>query len=126
MATIKENPIQIDKQLYDIKNGISLIKTIYGNAYDKIPKGLQHPDIKNEWDAYKGVDFKLYQMTKSHDPEVLKVALEILRSKKIPFKWYGWVDETTKKIEGGFHIDLFENDNSSYYKSPKELWNKLD
>lgn len=128
METIlKDDPIYIKGNLYDMKNGIGLAKTLYGNDYDKLPEGLKHEDIKNEWDEYEGIEQNLYLMSLSQDQETIDLTIEILRSKNIPFKYY----ERHKLVKGQYilipyQIFIFPDSTKHYAKNSESLWNKLD
>lgn len=77
--------IVIKNELYNFDQGIGLLKTLYGNDYSNIPKDFKHKDVKAEWDKYQDISSKLYQMSKSEDPEILDLCAKMLESENILF-----------------------------------------
>lgn len=77
--------IVIKNELYNFDQGIGLLKTLYGDDYKNIPKDFKHRDVKNEWDKYHGISNKLYQMSKSTDPEILDLCAKMLEAENILF-----------------------------------------
>ena len=129
-AELIEYPMFIKGKLYDLKNGIPLAKTLYGDDFDKLPEGLKDDVVKKNWNKYKGIEQNLYLMSLSEDYETIEVCLQVLKSKNIPFK-YSTITEypyNGKGIERVRKIWLFVDKKTPeyYLKDSKGLWNNLD
>jgi len=129
-AELIEYPMFIRGKLYDLENGISLAKTLYGDDFDKLPEGLKDDVVKKNWKKYKGIEQNLYLMSLSEDYETIEVCLQVLKSKNIPFKYSTITDYNNngKGIEKVRKIWLFVDKKTPgyYLKDSKELWNNLD
>ena len=130
-AELIEYPMFIKGKLYDLKNGISLAKTLYGDDFDKLPEGLKDDVVKKNWKKYKGIEQNLYLMSLSEDYETIEVCLQVLKGKNIPFKYHTITDYNNNNdqgIERVRKIWLFVDKKTPeyYFKDSKELWNNLD
>ena len=122
---INDNPVHIKGNLYSIPEGIGLAKTLYGNDYDKLPEGLKHDFMKKDWDKYEGIDQNLYYMTLSRDEETINLALQILKTKEIKFKYtesHRYVNDEYVKVVSKIHV--FPSHKNKYYTlDSSQLWN---
>ena len=122
---INDNPVHIKGNLYSIPEGIRLAKTLYGDDYDKLPEGLKHDFMKKDWDKYEGIDQNLYYMTLSRDEETINLALQILKSKGIKFKYtegHRYINDEYIKVVSKIHV--FPNHKNKHYSlDSNELWN---
>lgn len=128
-AELIEYPMFIKGKLYDLKNGIPLAKTLYGDDFDKLPEGLKDDVVKKNWKKYKGIEQNLYLMSLSEDYETIDVCLQVLKSKNIPFKYSTVTDyNNDQRIERVRKIWLFVDKKTPeyYLKDSKGLWNNLD
>ena len=128
-AELIEYPMFIKGKLYDLKNGIPLAKTLYGDDFDKLPEGLKDDVVKKNWKKYKGIEQNLYLMSLSEDYETIEVCLQVLKSKNIPFKYSAITDyNNDQRIERVRKIWLFVDKKTPeyYLKDSKGLWNNLD
>ena len=129
-AELIEYPMFIKGKLYDLKNGISLAKTLYGDDFDKLPEGLKDDVVKKNWKKFKGIEQNLYLMSLSDDYETINVCLQVLKGKNIPFKYHTINEylDNGKSIERVSRIYLFVDKRTPgyYFKDSKELWNNLD
>jgi hypothetical protein len=77
--------IVISNELYDIPNGIGLLKTLYGENYKNLPEEFKHKDLKKSWKEYKGIPKNLYLMSKSTDLETIELAVKLLEKENIKY-----------------------------------------
>lgn len=84
---ITEKQFIINNKKFDLKTGIIYLKTTLTSNYDKLSEDFKHEDVKNSWDLYEGIPFKLYEMTKSEDKETLDLAIDLLEKLNITFKF---------------------------------------
>jgi len=75
--------IVINSKVYDLRNGIGLLKTLYENDYSAIPEELKHEQLENRWGVYEGIPKKLYTMSQSSDAETLELSIELLKKDDI-------------------------------------------
>ena len=75
--------IVINSKVYDLKNGIGLLKTLYENDYSAIPEDLKDEQLESRWDVYEGIPKKLYTMSQSSDTETLELCIELLKKDNI-------------------------------------------
>lgn len=128
-AELIEYAMFIKGKLYDLKNGISLAKTLYGDDFDKLPEGLKDDVVKKNWNKFKGIEQNLYLMSLSDDYETIDVCLQVLKGKNIPFKYSSITDyNNDQRIERVRKIYLFVDKTTPgyYLKDSENLWNNLD
>jgi len=110
----------IGNQIYDLENGIGLLKTLYQNDYNDLDEDLKDPIIEELWDKYQGIPKKLYIMSESKDPETLELCVKMLDEKGI--KNYtefhnAWENGgITKKL---YRVKVFLNEYDKMYKCYK-------
>jgi len=118
-------PVHIKGNLYGIPEGIGLAKTLYGNDYDKLPEGLKHDFMKKDWDKYEGIDQNLYYMTLSEDEETINLALQILKTKEIKFKYterHRYINNEYIKVVSKIYV-FPSRKNKDYGLDSNQLWN---
>ena len=110
----------IGKQIYDLENGIGLLKTLYQNDYNALDEDLKDPIIEELWDKYQGIPKKLYIMSESKDVETLELCVKMLDEKGIKnYKEYTntWENgEITKKL---YTVKVFLNEYDKRYRNYK-------
>lgn len=110
----------IGKQIYDLENGIGLLKTLYENDYNALDEDLKDPIIEELWDKYQRIPKKIYLMSESKDPEILELCVKMLDEKGIKnYKEYinTWENgDMTKKL---YTVKVFLNEYDKRYKTYK-------
>jgi len=111
----------IKKEIYDLKNGIGLLKTLYGDNYDTIPQDFKDECVRKEWDKYQGIPKKLYKMSRSEDPEVLELCSKMLDEKKVEhYKQHKNIWDITGVKENVLHsIKVFLTEQDKRWNSYK-------
>lgn len=112
--------IVIGKKIYDLENGIGLLKTLYENDYNALNEDLKDPIIEELWDKYQGIPKKLYIMSQSEDVETLELCVKLLDENGIKhYKDYTNIWGNGESVKVLYSVEVFLNEWSKIYRHYK-------